>query len=533
MRLKFLAAVALAFAAAGPVHAQPAEPTVEIRLRSVDDILDKVEYVAGLAGQEEAPKQIRALVKQLSADGKGVEGVDPKRPFGAYASMTDDVISSPVVVMVPIADQARFLDMLKERAGIVPEKAGDLFKVPVPFINELHLKFTDGYLYITPRAADLDAKKLITPKAFFAADDGAVASLVVRAERIPAELRKVVLGQVEMKIAEERKNKPAGESDAEAKLKNMVFDALIGAGKGILEDCKELSLRFVIDAKSDDLAAELTVTPKAGTTAAKNFASLGAKTSLPAGIVSATNAVARAGGKVELTADLKAQLKGVVDAMVEEQLKNAGDRASAEKVFDALTPTLKAGELDYAVAMTGPDAKGKHALMVAVGAKDAKEIEKVLKEFAPFIPEDAVKPTFDVETIGAFTLHKIEAKQLDENFEKLFGTKTMWLAVADTCVVVSIEESGAAVKAALKAKPAPTAAQGVEVSVAKLVPLTDNKLKPDELKALLKDAFGDGPTAGKDTLSVTVAGGDKLSVKVKLKGKAFRLLTTLEQFKVK
>ena len=31
------------------------------------------------------------LVKQLSADGKGVEGIDPKRPFGAYAAMTDDV----------------------------------------------------------------------------------------------------------------------------------------------------------------------------------------------------------------------------------------------------------------------------------------------------------------------------------------------------------------------------------------------------------------------------------------------------------
>ena len=536
MRMKFLAAAALAVAALSPAAslAQPAEPTVELRVRSVNDILDKVEYVAGLAGQEEGVKQFRELVKQLSADGKGIEGIDPKRPFGAYAAMTDDVVSSPVVVMVPIADKERFLTMLKDRAGLTPEQvAGGTVKLMVPLVNEIHLGFANDYLYVTPRAADLDPKKLVPPKTFFAADDGAAASLLVRVDRIPAEVRKVFLGQFEMKNAAERKNKKDGEAVAEFKLKNMMLDAAVAGAKGLFDDCKELAVRLVIDAKTDELAAEVSVTPKPGTTAAKNFASLGAKTSLPAGIVGAKNAVARAGGKIELTPDLKTQLKAVVDAMVEEGLKTAGDRASAEKAFDAITPTLKSGELDYAVAMTGPDAKGKHSVMFALGAKDAKEIEKLLKEFAPFIPEDAAKVTFDAEKIGAFTLHKIEAKQLDDNVEKLFGTKTIWLAISDTCVAVGIEESGDAIKAALKAKPAATAAQGVEVSVAKLIPLTENKLKPDELKALMKDAFGDGPPAGKDTLAFSVEGGDKLSVKFKVKGKAFRLLATLEQFKVK
>ena len=535
MRMRFLTLAALALAAftPAPTLAQ-AEPTIEFRLRSVNDVLDKVEYVAGLAGQEEAPKQIRALVKQLSADGKGVEGIDPKRPFGAYAVMTEDVASSPVVVMIPIADKARFLEMLKERLSITPEKAaGDTMKVFVPLINELHMKFVNDYLYLTLRAADLDAKKLVTPKAFFATDDGAVASLLVRIDRIPAEVRKVVVGQIELKMNEERKKKPDGETDAQFKLKNMVFDALVGGGKGVLDDCKELALRILIDAKSDELSAEITLTPKAGTTAAKNFASLAGKTSLPAGIVGAKNTVARAAGKIEMTADLKKQLKVVVDGLVEEELKKAGDRAVAEKIFDALTPTLKAGELDYAAALIGPDAKGKHALLAALAVKDAKEIEKLLKEYAPFIPEDAAKATFDVETIGAFTLHKVEVKHLDEKFEALFGTKTFWLAVSADCVALSIEEDGAAIKAALKAKPAATTAQGIEVSMAKIVPLTDNNLKPDELKALLKDAFGDGPTAGKDTVTVAVEGGDKLRIKVKMKGKALRLLTTLDQFKVK
>ena len=66
-----------------------------------------------------------------------------------------------------------------------------------------------------------------------------------------------------------------------------------------------------------------------------------------------------------------------------------------------------------------------------------------------------------------------------------------------------------------------------EVSVAKLLPLVQPDLKPDELKALLKDAFGDGPTTGKDTISISVEGGDKLTAKVKMKGKALRLFAGL------
>src|SRR5438270_8492885 len=112
MRTWAVAAVVLAGAAASPgrVAAQPAkvtEPTVEVRLRSVNDLLDKAEYIGGLIDKDEPVKQIRGLVKQLSTDGKGIEGIDPKRPFGAYAVVTQDVASSPVVVMVPIADQDR------------------------------------------------------------------------------------------------------------------------------------------------------------------------------------------------------------------------------------------------------------------------------------------------------------------------------------------------------------------------------------------------------------------------------------------
>ncbi|MFO0801619.1 MAG: hypothetical protein U0791_00660 [Gemmataceae bacterium] len=61
----------------------------------------------------------------------------------------------------------------------------------------------------------------------------------------------------------------------------------------------------------------------------------------------------------------------------------------------------------------------------------------------------------------------------------------------------------------------------------------EKNLKPDEVKALIKDAFGTGEPAGQDTIGISVDGGKQLTVKIKVKGKAFRLATMLDQFKLK
>jgi hypothetical protein len=89
------------------------------------------------------------------------------------------------------------------------------------------------------------------------------------------------------------------------------------------------------------------------------------------------------------------------------------------------------------------------------------------------------------------------------------------------------------IKAGLKAKPAVAPVLSAEVALAKAVPLFEKNLKPDEIKALIKDAFGGENTAGQDTLRLSVEGGKQLTVKFKVKGKAFRLATMLDEFKLK
>ncbi len=542
MRFRWLAALAVALFSTGLASAQPkaVEPTIEVRLRSVNDLVDKFEYVAGLAGKEDVVGQVRELIKALSGDGKGVEGIDPKKPIGAYATLEKDVATSPVVVLIPVADEKTFLAALA-KYNLTPEKGDDgthKVAVPIPTLEHVHLRFANGYVYVSQKAKDLDPKLLLQPKAFFAKDDGSVASVIVHIDRIPADLRTFAFGQIELAANDERKKNADNETDAEKKLKNLIFDTLLSGGKGISDDGRQLTVKLFADPKTDDITAEVTLLAKSGSPTAKNFTALASKTSVPAGIVASADAAAHANVKLAVTDGTKKEYAAAIDALLADLLKNAQDdqKEAVKALIAAVGPTLKAGELDAAVSLIGPNSKGHYNLVAALAVKDGKAIEafvkKMVEDYGALVA-DFVEFKLDVEKVGDFNLHRIDIKQVDDKFETTFGTKTIWLATSDKNIALSIEPDGKALRAGLKAKAIPVAVVSVDAAVAKLLPLFNPNLKPDELKALLKDAFGDGATAGKDTVAFSVTGGDRLTVKFVVKGKAIRAGAVLDLLKGK
>jgi hypothetical protein len=532
-----VAVIALTAAAPTRALAQPAkgtEPTVEVRVQSVNVLLDKAEYVGGLLGKEDVVVQVKELVKTLTTEDKGIEGIDPKKPFGVYATLVADVANSPAIVMIPIADQKRFLAMLKDRLSVEPEKAdGGTLKAALPLVNEVYFKFANGYLYAARDAKHLDAKYIIDPKVYFANDDGSVASAIVRIDRIPNDLKTFVIGQLEHQAQEALKKQdpdPLGK-----KVATFVVDQGVGGIKTLLDDGKQVSVKLVIDPKTDELSVNAVLTAKDGSTMAKNIAALSGKTSLPAGITAVKDTVAKGSVKIALPAEQKEQFGKLLDDTFDEVLKKASgeqERELLKKVFNALAPTAKAGELDAAFALSGPDAKGKYRLIVAGSVKKGDDIETLAKELTKFVPGDAVEFKFDVDKVGEFSLHKVTVKANDPQIERVFGAANIWIATSADCYVVSVEPDGVAIKAALKAKAVSVPVLSVEVSVARVIPLAQPNLKPDEIKAMTKDAFGNESPSGKDTLTVTVTGGKELTAKAVLKGKALRFVTALEPFKI-
>jgi hypothetical protein len=97
MRIRLFLALTAALgmtSLASPRPATAAEPTIEVRLQSVNVLLEKAEYVAGLAGKEDVVQGVKFIVKNLQAEGKGIEGIDPARPFGLYVNLSKDPVQS-------------------------------------------------------------------------------------------------------------------------------------------------------------------------------------------------------------------------------------------------------------------------------------------------------------------------------------------------------------------------------------------------------------------------------------------------------
>src|SRR5262249_51533151 len=91
--------------------------------------------------------------------GKGLDGVDGKRPFGAYALWPDPAdgvaaLNFPVVAFVPVADEKRFLDLLR-KLKCDPKKDGTLYRLSVPDGPGLFLRFDHRYAFVSTRAATL------------------------------------------------------------------------------------------------------------------------------------------------------------------------------------------------------------------------------------------------------------------------------------------------------------------------------------------------------------------------------------------
>src|SRR5262249_14679468 len=98
-----LALLCLAVLAVPPAHAadaRPSTPTLVVRLESVDDLFADLKHLAAFADRDDLVAQAEGILKARGG-AKGVEGIDTKRPLGLYGLVSEDVVSSKVVALVP------------------------------------------------------------------------------------------------------------------------------------------------------------------------------------------------------------------------------------------------------------------------------------------------------------------------------------------------------------------------------------------------------------------------------------------------
>ena len=499
--------------------AEPAaKPSLELRVKSIEDLAESLGYVVKISGQEDTGKQIEGIVKAFAAEAKGFEGINLTKPIGGYVTISENVGDSPIVLMLPIADSESFVALLKDKASLELKQDGDVYTTNVPNIPfPVHFRIANDYAYFTIREAkSIDKAKLISPKDFFTGKQASAASLVMYVERIPADLRKAAYGQIELQLKEMAKQ-DVGEP-AEKLFRAYLVDLAAEIGKVLFSDAKSIAINFDIKPKADDITLDLTVTPKDGTTLAKNLMLWSDRPSKVAAIAGEKNPIASLGLNFALPPESGEKLTKLYTSLAELSIENkAGDELDIIKeVFESFLPTVKKGDLQLGVAVQ--DAGEKAAIVAGLGAKDGNKVEMIAKKLAQFVPEEAAKLSFSIESANGLNLHNVQVQEKIDGSQH-FGND-LWLGTSNDLLAFGWSKTTKGLKAMAKDNTAKVPMLQMEVSFARFGKLAD-AAQAEKQKELNKEIFGEKLVPGTDTVRLVGTAGKELKLSLTLKGKAF------------
>jgi hypothetical protein len=530
-RLAPLALLLAAALAPPPVHAEPkaSDQTVLVRVRALDDLIADLMYLAETAGQKDKAEEYEKLLKSLTGD-DGLKGIDLKKPFGFYAKVLTDVQNSPVVAMLPIADEKAFLDLLK-KVNLDPTKDGDHYSLsPVGLPVTIYFRFANGYAYVTALDADhIDKDKLLSPAEALPPTEIGLASVVFNIDQIPDTFKKLAVANVGQGLAQAKKNGPPGETDAQKKFRIAALDEIGDYVKSAINDGATALLRLDVDRKTADLGATMTMSAKSGSKLATGITNLGSGKSVGASVIGADSA-ANVALNVALPEGLRKYLGPAVDegiGKILEQETRKEARDVGEKMLKALAPSLKAATLDFGATIDGA-AVGKYVGVFAFRLKEGGDVDKALRDAAKELPaKDRDKVKFDFAKAGSVAIHRVDLDDVDAKTKEALGDDPhLYFAVRDDALLATLggDKALAALKDAVGREPKAGRIFQAEASILRLAPLMAREQKGAVEAA--KKAFGDKKDS--DKVTFTIDGGKLLKIHVGAKAQIVKFGALME-----
>jgi hypothetical protein len=286
-----------------------------------------------------------------------------------------------------------------------------------------------------------------------------------------------------------------------------------------------------VDRKANNVFGELTFAGKAGSELANNIKSFGGGQTLFAGLLSpnsAINAVVHAGLPEALRESFGAAVdEGIQNALAKEQ--NPQARANAEKLVKALNPTLKAGAIDAAVSLRGPGADKLYTLVAGIELKEGMGIEKTLRELMVQLPAAAqAKIKLDAEDAAGVKIHRLgPADETNADVRRVFGDNPFYVAFRKDALLLSAGPGSLeAIKAGLVAQPGAAPPLAVDVSVARVAPLSkEQKADP---RTIAQKVFT-GPSRDQDKVHFALEGGQALKLRFDMNGAVIRFLSMMDK----
>jgi hypothetical protein len=510
--------------------ADPIKPALEIRIQSISKFTDYAGFVGDMVGQQDQFEQYANVVKAFAGK-KGIEGFDIKRPIGLYGELTKDIHDSPVVLLIPIADEAAARNSLKAYAQLNLKPIGngidetELPNVPMPVL----IRFADGYLQATlGNRANFD--RAIAPKSFFGDNPPALADVKLHVERIPAETRRVLLGQIEFQLQREKDQLKENERSASKRaISGYILDGAAAMLKTVMDDTKTISLALTAKPDQELVAVDFKLIPIPGRPLADMIESAAKKPSSTIGRAAADNPMFRAYLNVALTEGQRKKLEPVIDDCLNEA--EVGVDAFVAELFKkflaSIEPTLKSGDLDFSAVLDGPGSNNKHRLNLMLKMKKGLDLVDTLVEATRIIPAAMIEPKFDLEKIDGQKVHTFTIHEKPGKLEELFGGTAIWAGTSNDLLSLGFEADGKLLKSALAAKSTKGPIAEIDLAMGRLsVLLADDDKKTAMKKAVKEIAIQDSQA---DRIRLTVDGGSELSVSLTAKSKALKVFIAMDK----
>lgn len=439
------------------VHAQ--QPTVVLSIRGIEPLLDDAEFIGGEVGQEGAKETVEQLISAFTG-GKGLAGIDQKKPLGVYWNATAAGAPEMPVAYFPVADADDLKGLLTDLAPDFKDANGQWSAT----VNgsKMFGKVSNGYLFVSPIPTALaklsDPSKISNPKYDIALD--------VSIASIPEQLKSIFLSTLETSGRQALEAGQEPENEAEKVTRDVTFNAMVSAINSIVTDGDRLTLGADVDQKSRLAAVDLGITGKTNTALAKAMTAYGKTQPMFAGIGSETAPFRMVvsyptTGIVDQLSEIIEASRTSINQQIEadERLDDDNDREAAKglvgRLLDITKATIKTGSMHSGIVL---EAGGEGKVRVLGGAKvaDGNEAGKLLDDVIKLSKEnpDLAKVKVDVAKQGTARIHAITPDQ-NEDTLKYFGDEPGHLAFRSDSLWGAIGgDNLAALKKALDAKPA-------------------------------------------------------------------------------
>lgn len=504
------------------------KPAVLLRFAALDHLRGDFRYLGEVVGEGEKAKQLDELIKSKLGE-KGLEGIDAKKPIGIYGWVGEFGIDSKAVILVPVAKQKPFLDLLSDTLDTKPEKGDDdvytmnVEKLPFP----VYFRFVNGYAYVTVRDKDvLDKDKLLAPEVVLPGGQVGTASLTVNIDEIPQDLKEKALAVIENQVAALKDKEMQGHTDAQKKLRDAVVDELSAQVKSLFKHGGATTLRLDLDRKDGDLSLTVSTAGKPGSPLANKISGLGKIQSYTSALLRSDSAL-----KGELNVSLPQKLRDLLGPALKDaekqmlaKAKDENEREVLNTLLEGIMPTLKAAELDTALDLRGPNDKGVYTLVGGIKVKDGAKMERSFLKAAARFPKLV---NLDADKADQVNIHRINPENKSKSdARRTLGDNPVYVAFQHDILFLGAGEKGlSALKEALAAAPRTGKVMELQMALARVVPLSDDPKQTE----IARQVFGEGNDG--DRLRLSVEGGNSLTLRLSLKAKLIAYVYRIDKAK--